>query len=224
MYIVGEATAYSRSQKMEDQLDSITYNGASYRGSGSGGGGVYIITSTSSTPSSDSNVYSAKRSDKQFLRRDQDDTAYGQITFDKNTKFRNGLSSTNFAQGEFGAGYHMGKYGNTNDSYLEIDRLLVRKMAYFVELAVKRLSHVGGSIMVSPADLTISNVEVLDDVYRCYVDLTDGHSTINISEWEEGDLARCQTFNVTQVVRVFPSVAMSLWLSVTRPILQGRTP
>ena len=206
MYIVGEATAYSRSQKMEDQLDSITYNGASYRGSGSGGGGVYIITSTSSTPSSDSNVYSAKRSDKQFLRRDQDDTAYGQITFDKNTKFRNGLSSTNFAQGEFGAGYHMGKYGNTNDSYLEIDRLLVRKMAYFVELAVKRLSHVGGSIMVSPADLTISNVEVLDDVYRCYVDLTDGHSTINISEWEEGDLARCQTFNVTQATYYWRAV------------------
>lgn len=206
MYIVGEATAYSRSQKMEDQLDSITYNGASYKGSGSGGGGVYLITSTSSTPSSDSNVYSAKRSDKQFLRRDKDDTAYGVITFDKDTKFRNGLGSNDFAQGEFGAGYHMGKYGNTNDSYLEIDRLFVRKMAYYVSLAIKRLDHVGGSVGVSPADLTISNVEVLDDVYRCYVDLTDGHSTINIEDWQVGDLARCQTFNVNQATYYWRAV------------------
>ena len=206
MYIVGEARAYSRSQKMEEQLDSITYNGASYKGSGSGGGGVYLITSTSSTPSSDSNVYSAKRSDKQFLRRDKDDTAYGVVTFDKDTKFRNGLGSNDFAQGEFGAGYHMGKYGNTNDSYLEIDRLLVRKMAYYVSLAIKRLDHVGGSVGVSPADLTISNVEVLDDVYRCYVDLTDGHSTINIEDWQVGDLARCQTFNVNQATYYWRAV------------------
>lgn len=140
------------------------------------------------------------------LSKTNNDTAYGKITFEKDATFKDGFGSNNFSSGELGAGYHMGKYGNTNDSYLEIDRLLVRKMAYFVELAVKRLSHVGGSIMVSPADLTISNVEVLDDVYRCYVDLTDGHSTINISEWEEGDLARCQTFNVNQATYYWRAV------------------
>lgn len=140
------------------------------------------------------------------LSKTNNDTAYGRITFEKDATFKDGFGSNNFSSGELGAGYHMGKYGNTNDSYLEIDRLLVRKMAYFVELAVKRLSHVGGSIMVSPADLTISNVEVLDDVYRCYVDLTDGHSTINIEEWEEGDLARCQTFNVTQATYYWRAV------------------
>ena len=80
-YIVGEATAYSRSQSMQEQIDALTFNGVSYSGGGSGGGsGVYIITTTSTTPSSDANVYSAARSDRQFLRRDRADTAYGQIT------------------------------------------------------------------------------------------------------------------------------------------------
>lgn len=140
------------------------------------------------------------------LSKTNNDTAYGHITFDKETTFRNGFGSDNFSSGELGSGYHIGKYGNTNDSYLEIDRLMVRKMAYFIELAIKRLSHVGGSIIVSPADLTISRVEVLDDVYRCYVDLNDGQRSINISEWRVGDLARCQTFNVNQATYYWRAV------------------
>ena len=189
------------------KIDDAINEAKSYAGSILGGVNVPdIIRSWDNKKPTDNNIYSARRSHKEFLSKQNDDTAYGRMTFDKESTFRNGFGSDNFSSGELGSGYHMGRYGNTNDSYLEIDRLLVRKMAYFVELAVKRLSHVGGSIMVSPADLTISNVEVLDDVYRCYVDLTDGHSTINISEWEEGDLARCQTFNVTQATYYWRAV------------------
>lgn len=189
------------------KIDDAINEAKSYAGSILGGVNVPdIIRSWDNKKPTDNNIYSARRSHKEFLSKQNDDTAYGRMTFDKESTFRNGFGSDNFSSGELGSGYHMGKYGNTNDSYLEIDRLLVRKMAYFVELAVKRLSHVGGSIMVSPADLTISNVEVLDDVYRCYVDLTDGHSTINIEEWEEGDLARCQTYNVTQATYYWRAV------------------
>ena len=79
-YIVGEAAAYSRTQSMQEQIDALTYNGRGYAG-GNGGSGVYIITTSSTTPASDCNVYSAARADKQFLRRDKDDTAQGKITF-----------------------------------------------------------------------------------------------------------------------------------------------
>lgn len=184
-------------QKLTMSVDRI-YNGSLFSSGGAGGSTSANMAALRSLLQTEGN--------RRYLSKEHDDTAAGKITFEKDTAFRNGLGSTDFSSGELGAGYHMGKYGNTNDSYLEIDRLLVRKMAYFVELAVKRLSHVGGSIMVSPADLTISNVEVLDDVYRCYVDLTDGHSTINISEWEEGDLARCQTYNVTQATYYWRAV------------------
>ena len=102
-YIVGEATAYSRMKDMQGQIDAITYNGVSYSGNGNGGGsGIYLITSTDTTPSSDSNAYSAKRSDRMFLRRDKADTAYGAITF------MQGLISQAYTQ--FGAGADFGQF------------------------------------------------------------------------------------------------------------------
>ena len=189
------------------KIDDAINEAKSYAGSILGGVNVPdIIRSWDNKKPTDNNIYSARRSHKEFLSKQNDDTAYGRMTFDKKSTFRNGFGSDNFSSGELGSGYHMGKYGNTNDSYLEIDRLLVRKMAYFIKLAIKRLDHVGGSVGVSPADLTISNVEVLDDVYRCYVDLTDGHSTINIEDWQVGDLARCQTFNVNQATYYWRAV------------------
>ena len=183
-------------QKLTTSVDRI-YNGSLFSG-GAGG-------STSANMAALRSLLQTE-GERRFLSKEHDDVAAGKITFAKNTSFRNGLGSTDYSQGELGSGYHIGKYGNTNDSYLEIDRLLVRKMAYFVELAVKRLDHVGGSVGVSPADLTISDVEVLDDVYRCYVDLTDGHSTINIEDWQVDDLARCQTFNLNQATYYWRAV------------------
>lgn len=183
-------------QKLTTSVDRI-YNGSLFSG-GAGG-------STSANMAALRSLLQTE-GERRFLSKEHDDVAAGKITFAKNTSFRNGLGSTDYSQGELGSGYHMGRYGNTNDSYLEIDRLFVRKMAYYVSLAIKRLDHVGGSVGVSPADLTISNVEVLDDVYRCYVDLTDGHSTINIEDWQVGDLARCQTFNVNQATYYWRAV------------------
>lgn len=183
-------------QKLTTSVDRI-YNGSLFS-SGAGG-------STSANMAALRSLLQTE-GERRFLSKEHDDVAAGKITFAKNTSFRNGLGSTDYSQGELGSGYHIGKYGNTNDSYLEIDRLLVRKMAYYVSLAIKRLDHVGGSVGVSPADLTISNVEVLDDVYRCYVDLTDGHSTINIEDWQVGDLARCQTYNVNQATYYWRAV------------------
>lgn len=89
-YIVGEFTKYSKTADLQGQIDSIVVNGVSYEKNASGGGGVYIITTTSSVPPTDSNVYSAKRidrdymrkdeADERFLRKDQDDTTPYKLT------------------------------------------------------------------------------------------------------------------------------------------------
>ena len=89
-YIIGEAAAYSRTKDMEQKIESLTFNGTTYQNQGSGGSGVYLITTTSETPSSDYNTYSAARSDKNFLRKDIDDTAAGIITLLKGAKFGHG--------------------------------------------------------------------------------------------------------------------------------------
>lgn len=88
-YTVGEKAATSRLGKLEDKVDSITVNGMQIGGVGSGGG-VYVIGTNDSTPVTDSNVYSARKSNKIFLRKDVDDVAQGIIRFMQGLKLGDG--------------------------------------------------------------------------------------------------------------------------------------
>lgn len=88
-YTVGEKAATSRLGKLEDKVDSITVNGMQIGGVGSGGG-VYIIGTNDSTPVTDSNVYSARKANKIFLRKDVDDIAQGIIRFMQGLKLGDG--------------------------------------------------------------------------------------------------------------------------------------
>lgn len=81
-YIVGEKAATSRLGKLEDKVDSITVNGIQING-GNGGGGVYVIGTNDSTPPTDSNVLSARKSINNFLSKLKPDTAQELITFAK---------------------------------------------------------------------------------------------------------------------------------------------
>ena len=81
-YIVGEKAATSRLGKLEDKVDSITVNGIQING-GNGGGGVYVIGMNDSTPPTDSNVLSARKSINNFLSKLKPDTAQELITFAK---------------------------------------------------------------------------------------------------------------------------------------------
>lgn len=81
-YTVGEKASSSRLGKLEDKVDSITVNGMQIGGGGSGGG-VYIIGTNDSTPPTDSNVLSARKSINNFLSKLKPDTAQELITFAK---------------------------------------------------------------------------------------------------------------------------------------------
>lgn len=81
-YIVGEKAAYSRLGQLEEKVDSITVNGIKIGSAGSGGG-VYVIGTNDSTPVTDSNVFSARRSRQEFLSKKYDDVANGHVTFQK---------------------------------------------------------------------------------------------------------------------------------------------
>ena len=75
--------------------------------------------------------------------------------------------------------------------------MLVRKLAYFVELVIKRLSHVGGEILLTPASMECTKVEELEAVYRCYFEQNEDNRAI-IQEFEPDDLVRAQTFNIKE--------------------------
>lgn len=111
---------------------------------------------------------------------------------------RDGMESANFSTGALGAGFCLKKDEN-GDSYLEVDRMLVRKVATFIQLLIQQIKHVGGQIILTPASMSCAKVEDMGDYYRCYFENTDGEKTIE-QEFVVGDLARAQTFNVKEGV------------------------
>lgn len=120
------------------------------------------------------------------------------------------MVSAAFKPGVGGKGFMLGDtYGTTTDSYLEVDRLLVRKAAEFVQLVIRELQSVGGEIVLSPASMKVSNVESIPkgsacpgyesgapyEMTRCYFLQKVGDREI-VNQFVENDLVRCQTFNI----------------------------
>lgn len=188
VYTIGESMPYSRIGEIEDKVDSLTYKGQTY--TGSGGSGVYVIKVNDSTVPSDSNVFSALRSLKIFHRKDKtDENAYLQ-------KFLKGIELGKFISGLLGTGGAI-QIDESGCSHAEFDYLTIRKLAIFIELIIQEAKHVGGMLIVSPSGMTISKVEETDTAYRCYFERTDGDRTLQ-NQFTVGTQARRQTFNLTE--------------------------
>ena len=188
-YTVGEKAATSRLGKLEDKVDSITVNGMQIGGVGSGGG-VYVIGTNDSTPVTDSNVYSARKANKIFLRKDVDDVAQGIIRFMQGLKLGDGEKGIdadgNAVLGNVTAGdvsmmdavlrriLSLGYDGATQQGFGIVDRgdgkfrldihdLQVWGKAVFQELEVRKLSYAGGNVYLSGSGGKIFKTEELYD-------------------------------------------------------------
>lgn len=186
-----------------------------------------VVRSLGNIPAGGSG-FNAAIADKMYLSKIKKDTAQEPINFEKGLTFGNGahrvtpegvaifkgLISQIFKSGALGSGFKLGDYNGSGDSYLEVDRLLVRKAAEFVRLVIRELQSVGGEIVLSPAAMKISNVVYFEkgvylpeyealplryNVYRCYFSQKKGDEEIE-NQFVEGDLVRCQTFNVKEGV------------------------
>lgn len=226
-YIVGEKAATSRLGKLEDKVDSIKVNGMQIGGTGSGnGGGVYVIGMNDTTPASDSNVYSARRSRMEFVSRLQDNTAKGTITWEKVQKFLQGLiigdgnaysidangnailsdvivkllKSLDFNEAEQ-SGFAIKQRSDGKYQMLLTDLILWGK-AIFNTLLIRELSYVGGNIVLSPAAGKISYIkEVYSETTNEMIGwkcylLADDGTTATINSFKVDDQVRCQTFNI----------------------------
>lgn len=216
---VGNKVIKGAVSQLKEDVQSIIANGG---GSGSGGG--YSVAQFESLVS--------KYGIKHFLSKEFADVAQEIISFAKGLKLGKeaadnplGISSDGiatlkevvsaaFRSGALGSGFKLGDYNGSSDSYLEVDRLLVRKAAEFVRLVIRELQSVGGEIALSPAAMKISNVVYFEkgvylpeyealplryNVYRCYFSQKKGDEEIE-NQFVMGDLVRCQTFNVKEGV------------------------
>ena len=188
-----------------------------------GGGyskGADIITTTSSKVPSNTNVYSALKSDELYPKKLNDELINGiydflnGITIGKPTAYTGGTWSVD----------------QTSRTHLTTDYLYVRLKAIFETLQILNVDTIGGKLVISPAGSiriayvdrikidapvfehdektdvwSISQVEDAEgnlvnetlnqEVYRCYfLGEQDGEAVEN--KWKVGDQAQAKTFNV----------------------------
>lgn len=111
------------------------------------------------------------------------------------------------AGGMLGTG--IGAYQDASGMWvIETDKLLVRVKAIFEELEIRRLSYVGGNLLLSGAGSVITAVEDTGTAYRCSIKNDDG-TTATMNYWRAGDQARCQTFNIK--AGVYQNVQNRFW-------------
>lgn len=170
-----------------------------------------------------------------------DDTAQGLITFAKGLVSKalaklaslfvsgdsqlgeNGTKTTfgDFKTDATGASISVDKDGT---STAEFDFLTIRRAAYFREITIKELKHVGGEMALTAAAMVCSKVEWLNargrvitagtpTFYKCYFETSDGKRQI-YQEFAVGDQARCQQFRIESSSASFSSTKY-YWRLVT---------
>ena len=127
-----------------------------------------------------------------WLRKNTADTAQEPITFVK------GLKAGDFVSGSTGAGLYQDSDGGWT---AELDNLTVRRKLQVTELDIQRLRHIGGQVLLSPAEATITKVEVKEDgngkqfILRWPARDSEGNEISN--DFAVDDQVICQTFNST---------------------------
>ena len=158
VYIIGESAQYSRLGDIEQKVETLTYRGQTY--TGTGGSGVYVIRTNDSTPASDSNVYSALRSLAMFLRKDvSDSTSYLM-------KFLGGLEV-----GEFIDSMLAGKgAGIIPDGRMQLDRLEVRGSMTVMDLVVNMLQGMAADYSFSDLGKITQVDDLGDGTYKLWLE------------------------------------------------------
>ncbi len=212
-YTVGESLQYSRIGELQSDIDGLIMSGQKYA-EGTNGGGVYLIRTNDATAASNSNAYSALRALAMFLRRDADDTAQGNITFQKAVEVMGSAAfdddasvagiakSDNFRTGDL-LGVGWGAYKTeAGDGVIETDRLIVRKTLQTNTLVINQISFYLGENVFSCGGFQITEVEEEEDGWKCYYDTQDGQKFAGIAV---DDLVRCQRYNedTTEVIKYY---------------------
>ena len=179
-----------------------------------------VIRSWDTTLPTDNNLFSARRSEQEFLSRKRNDRTKGRITFEQGVVF--GEEENGFVDGKGNAelltavvrellssGDYSGggltdrgwKLGMDEDrlSHLVVDKLTVRQVMNVFELLINRVRSVGGQICVSAANGKIKAVEEQGDYYLI--------SFEQENMFVRHDLVRCQTFTGTDLRSYWVEVA-----------------
>ncbi len=179
-----------------------------------------VIRSWDTTLPTDNNLFSARRSEQEFLSRKRNDRTKGRITFEQGVVF--GEEENGFVDGKGNAelltavvkellssGDYSGggltdrgwKLGMDEDrlSHLVVDKLTVRQVMNVFELLINKVRSVGGQICVSAANGKIKVVEDKGDYWKIVFEQEN--------TFVAHDLMRCQVFTRGEVKGYWVEVA-----------------
>ena len=156
-----------------------------------------IVRSWENTPASDFNLFSSKRSMKEFLSKRLGGTVEAPVRFARDVAAGGSIVSDDFRRGDFaGAGFGLYKDENGN-AVGEVDILKVRKEAVFNEAVINQVTFRTGATVFSNGGCEVTRIEERDDAFRCFYDNKDGR---RFSGLVAGDQVRCQRYDATQRV------------------------
>ena len=199
---ISDALSTGMMQKVDDSIKDVK----KYTGTLVGALNVPdIIQSGDTTMPADTNIFSARRSQKEFISKNSADTAQGLITFLKGVAFKNGtaidgagnailkaIQTLGFERTINGFGIWLDEKGRAHG---QIDYLEVIGKAIFRSLQIDEYKHIGGNIVLSGANAIIEKVVPVVGGWKCYLYTDDGDKAIT-NKWLPGDQALCQTFNI----------------------------
>lgn len=199
-------------QKVDDSIKDVK----NYTGSLVGALNVPdVIQSGDTTKPADTNIYSARRAQKEFLSKTSEDVAQKLITFLEGIGLgQNGRYSINkdgvallsrilignYVKDSSGAGIYADEQGNY---HIEGDYVHVRKQLTVEELQLMKSTHIGGKVINSPGSFTILKVEKIGGGWRCYFTQKDGEGGMVSNTMGMDDYAYCETFNLVNQVGKF---------------------
>ena len=179
-----------------------------------------IIRSWDDTQPTDNNLFSARRSQQEFISKKRNDRTKGRITFEQGVVFgqeENGridgkgnaelltlvvrelLRSANYGgSGMTGNGWQIG-LDEDMLSHLIVDKITVRRVMNVFELLINKVRSVGGQICVSAANGKIKTVREQGDYWH----ITFEQENTFVAH----DLMRCQVFTGTSQKAYWVEVA-----------------
>lgn len=199
---ISDALSTGMMQKVDDSIKDVK----KYTGTLVGALNVPdIIQSGDTTMPADTNIFSARRSQKEFISKNSADIAQGLITFLMGIGFKDGAGIDGFGNAILKAIQTLGFEKTINGfgvwldengrAHGQIDYLEVIGKAVFRSLQIDEYKHVGGNIVLSGANAIINKVVPVVGGWKCYLHTDDGDKAIT-NDWKAGDQALCQTFNI----------------------------
>lgn len=203
---IGDALSRTSMQRMSDSVsDAKSYA----RSIGESTALPDIIRTWDKTVSTDNNLFSARRSQREFISKNSPDRAKKKIIFEEGIDagdfiagvqggnidgkgnaelltlvVRLLMSSPKFVDGLAGEGWRI--WLENGLSHLTVDKLTVRQIMTVLELLIEKIRSVGGQICVSAANGKIKEIQKVNGQYIITFEQENTFVT--------HDLMRCQTF------------------------------